>query len=311
MMLTFFFMDKRQKQVPCYSSTTANEALEFLTAMIGLKDPAGYMVYEVFKKIHPKTKKEEVVERSLLYNEILSDSLAKFYQFEQAFNEISKGEAEAKAYFLVKRKLFLNARALSDNRVENLLMFHQISPEIASGELSADFEEICDLSGISLQLKHGDFQPGRDHDHFEFMPDHVFHQRGTAEWKEDIDRSYKELKGVDQDELRAKYLQICKQLTFYGYKMIPAKHSSTWNMPSDIYLGIAQAGVFFLSSKTKEAFYSFSYLEILTHTSSPTTLLLGFDSGDEIELLTSHGDEAISLILDYKYLEFQENKNVH
>ena len=153
-MQIFHFLDGRQKQIPCYSSTNAAEALEFLVGMIGLRDPAGYMIYEVFKKVNIRTKKEEIVgqylgllidrfpstsanssynfflitERSLMFNEILGDSLSKFYQFEQAFKVAGVPLAgdDVKAYMLVKRKLFLNARQVTDDRNENLLMFHQV-----------------------------------------------------------------------------------------------------------------------------------------------------------------------------------------
>src|SRR3990167_5532772 len=102
--------------------------------MIGLKEEQkGYMVYEVYK-IYNKfnQSKFQFVERSLLHFEILCNSLSKFEEFKKTYNEhclsISPDSSSFSidCYFLVKRKLFLFSRSLSNNNAEINLLFHQV-----------------------------------------------------------------------------------------------------------------------------------------------------------------------------------------
>src|SRR3990167_5105238 len=123
-MQTFYFMDGRQKQIPIYASTTSKEAFEFLLQMIALKDNKGYIVYEVYKTINKDTQQADFVERSLLYSEILCDSLRKFEEFRIQCSQNPSLDVET--YFLVKRKLFLNPRVLSSDPVEINLLYHQV-----------------------------------------------------------------------------------------------------------------------------------------------------------------------------------------
>lgn len=121
----FHFCDGKQKQIPIYSSTTSEEALEFLLQMVGLKNPVGYMVYESFSIVDKTSNSNEIqtIERSLLESEVICTSLSKFHQFKLFFE--GKSHLEVETCFFVKRKLFLD-QDISDP-VEQSLMFHQVS----------------------------------------------------------------------------------------------------------------------------------------------------------------------------------------
>ena len=116
-------MDGRQKKVPIYSSTTAMESLEFLLQMVGLKNPEGYMVYEHYVVLNKKTNRTDIIERSLLYSEVLCNSLSKFEALELAYPE---EEFHLETSFLIKRKLFLLPRKISNDPVEIALQFQQV-----------------------------------------------------------------------------------------------------------------------------------------------------------------------------------------
>ena len=120
----FYFLDGRQKKVPVYSSTTAMESLEFLLQMVGLKDQEGYMIYEHYVVVNKRTQHTEVMERSLLYSEVICNSLSKFKELENAY---SKETFHLETSFLIKRKLFLTPRKMPSDPVEITLQFHQVS----------------------------------------------------------------------------------------------------------------------------------------------------------------------------------------
>lgn len=114
------------------------------------------------------------------------------------------------------------------------------------------------------------------------------------------------LVGVGKEEAKNMFLQFCTQLPFYGFHIFPVKHhSSSWKMPTDVFIAIHISGIFFLSAG-KEVFYSFPFIAAQTHTATPFTLLIGFDNNQNIELRTNKGDEIISLIIDYKYFHFSK-----
>lgn len=58
-------------------------------------------------------------------------------------------------------------------------------------------------------------------------------------------------------------------------------------------------------SHKKQIYYQFQFLDITTHSSTPHTVSLGFES-NELILRTTKGDEILSLIIDYKYHRLKE-----
>mgnify|MGYP005996093445 CR=1 FL=1 len=135
------------------------------------------------------------------------------------------------------------------------------------------------------------------------VPENIRNRHTNSYWRRELDELHKELIGVSKEEAKQMYFQFCVQLPFYGFHVFPARHSSSWDMPGNIYIAIHVNGIFFLSAG-KEVYYSFPFLEVLTHTSTPYTLQISFDNNQSIELRTNKGDEIISLIIDYKYFEF-------
>lgn len=89
--------------------------------MTGLKDSQGYMIYEMYKVTDKHKKSEEIVERSLLYSEVLCNSLSKSEEFKNYYAD--KQNVTVEFYFLVKRKLFLDSTI---DRAEYSLLFHQV-----------------------------------------------------------------------------------------------------------------------------------------------------------------------------------------
>lgn len=116
-------MDDKQKQIPIYSSTTAEEALEFLLQMIGLKDSTGFMIYESYQITDERKNQSQTVDRSLLFSEVICTSLSKFNQFVTSF--ANKPHITVNTRFVVKRKLFLPFQQIT-NPIEDRLMFAQV-----------------------------------------------------------------------------------------------------------------------------------------------------------------------------------------
>ena len=120
LMEIFHFVDSKQKQIPFYSSTTYEEALEFLLQMTGLSNAVGYMVYEQYLITDEIKGESQTVERSLLASEVICTSLSKFEAFKSSFD--NKPHIKADGRFLIKRKLFLG----NIEKNEENLLFHQV-----------------------------------------------------------------------------------------------------------------------------------------------------------------------------------------
>ena len=126
LMEVFHFMDGKQKQIPIYSSTTAEEALEFLLQMVGLAGAKGYMIYESY--LLQNETESETIERSLLNSEVICTSLSRFHLFQSSFQH--RDDYKPSTRFVVKRKLFLPDVPSSPS--EDHLMFHQASHFLSS-----------------------------------------------------------------------------------------------------------------------------------------------------------------------------------
>jgi hypothetical protein len=110
---------------------------------------------------------------------------------------------------------------------------------------------------------------------------------------------------VSVQDARDMFMQIVRQLPFYGFHLFPITHSSNWNMPQSVYIGINLAGIFFLSA-TKQVYRSFSFLDVVSHVSTPYVIQLAFEGGQSILCKTICGDEITSLLIDYKYAELKK-----
>ena len=124
------------------------------------------------------------------------------------------------------------------------------------------------------------------------------------EWQDDIVVEYSKLNDSNADQAMERYLNHCTQLPFYGYHLFQVTHHSEWQMPMTVYLAINLEGLHFMSAE-KETFFSFSFLEVTSHVSSPYGLQLGFDDGRSITVKTIKGDEIVSIFIDYKYFELK------
>ena len=156
MMQVFHFLDGKQKQVPIYSSTTAMESLEFLLQMVGLKDAEGYMVYESYQLT--STARVETTLRSLLYSELLCNSLSKFRELETSYRDKN---VTLTTSFVIKRKLFLSPRLPPADPVEVRLQFHQTAENIRNGSLLVKERDALVLCALEQQILFGDFNPER------------------------------------------------------------------------------------------------------------------------------------------------------
>ena len=154
----FYFLDGKQKQIPVYSSTTATEALEFLLQMVGLKDNQGYMVYEQFVVKNKKNKKVDTIERSLLYSEVLCNSMSKFEELKACY---SKEDCDVETSFIIKRKLFLTPRKMPNDPVEKQLLYHQARKNILYGQLLVTEQDALILCALEMQEQSGDFDSSR------------------------------------------------------------------------------------------------------------------------------------------------------
>ena len=135
------------------------------------------------------------------------------------------------------------------------------------------------------------------------MPSDIYPHHSVREWKKLLTERHEELAGVSADDARNAFLDICKQLPFYGFHLFHVTTVQTqgdWKLPQKFLLGISQAGVFCLNS-SKEIYHSFAFLDILYYSSTATAVELSLADGRNISANTNKGEEVISLIIDYKY----------
>ena len=138
----------------------------------------------------------------------------------------------------------------------------------------------------------------------ELLPSNIRHQKTEQNWRIALQEHHEGLVGVSQEEARRMYMLYCIQLPFFGFHLFSVRHASDWDLPSDFYVAINVSGLFFCSAD-KEVYFSFPFMDVITHLSTPFSLQIGFDNNQQLEMRTNAGDEIISLIIDYKYAELK------
>ena len=166
-------------------------------------------------------------------------------------------------------------------------------------------EDAIIIAALELQIKYGDYVPGRSYTAKELIPINIRHHRSEKDWKKEIDEIHHKLLGLDKDHAKESYLYYCSQLPFFGYHLFPVRYNGNWKMPNNVYIGINVAGIFFLSAD-KDVYYGFSFMEVKAHSCNANSLKLIFDC-DSVQVYSNKGDEIISLLIDYKYYHLKED----
>ena len=75
-------------------------------------------------------------------------------------------------------------------------------------------------------------------------------------------------------------------VTHHNSNSVSNNGNQDWNLPDQLFIAINLNGLFLLSDKNEEIFYSFAYLELLRQRSTPTALILTFEGVDDLVLHT-------------------------
>jgi len=217
--------------------------------------------------------------------ENVPNALGKFELFSSAYSADPTVTATAK--LVVKRKLFLTPNVLSEDPVENRLLYYQACDDIHRCTLPCSIEDAEILAALRLQAEFSDFDEDKFAKHEKLVYVHSFiHSlmprsfvRGACTcslardvaplcsledylpetlvalypshpWMQLIKHQYATMTGMKAEEARTYYLQYCQELPLYGFHLFVVEHredASVWHMPKQFRVAVNVSGIYFIA----------------------------------------------------------------
>lgn len=322
------------RSLVCDSSTTVPEVYRLVCRKVGLKDPRGWAVFEVFDKL----------ERSLVATDMVADEYSKLQQYELAEKQNELSDQKEVDYsrgfkFMFRKKLHLDPRELSDDNVENHLLYHQTVQDFLDDRLPCDEKDAKILGSLLLQFD-GDYTPpvktpeqleeeakieaqkqegifdeellkavDTEIDLYSVVPKQVVltSEKDELEWDKELIELHKALKGMPHDKCQRLFLQHAKKLPLFGTTVYSVTHRSNLDMPAQVGLAVAIDGIMFVDPETQQVIRGISLPVIERIEFDRQQLRLFFDTtseeGSDLEkkmvILTKQAIELKSLIHEY------------
>ncbi|XP_065191822.1 unconventional myosin-XV-like [Sycon ciliatum] len=152
------------------------------------------------------------------------------------------------------------------------MLYHQLQPDIARANLIALPEGNMELRVHQMLVLLAALQHRiTDHDIAPFkaqvaklLPPSVVHMSSPEEWVAAVVQDWdKSAKRLSPDAARRRYLNEAMKFSLYGSCFFPIKHCSDVNIRGECLMAISKTGVHFLSHKTREAFLTYAFSDIV------------------------------------------------
>ena len=333
--INIHFLGGQMKSISADSSTTMEEVFGAIVRKIGLADPRGWAVFEVY----------EDVERGLLDQDLLGDRLATIdlailgHQLRTWTNDLE--DEDSRGYkFYFKKKLYIDPRSECVDDIEKRLMYYQVRDDFWQDRIICEEKEML---RVAVLLLHGEQGPvdydaliaerdakleeGRQKgiyaqddemympvvDPYKWLPRILVSasDKLEREWEEELIRLHRLIMQVPQLDARDLFLSACRQLPLFGLTVFSTEHKSDWDIPAKTGVGIGVEGVFFMNPKTKEVSHHYPLWSVQRCYYDKEAFYLFFDfkgTQSNIKLFTKEGVEMDDLL--NSYLEFLKDGSV-
>lgn len=298
-----FFADEAGRAVFADSAMTSQELLLILANKIGLRDPSGYALYEVYNRL----------ERSLPSNGKVADALARAERLHENLSQLESGVGAFDWRLMFKKRTNVDGGTLYDDPIGNTLLFHQYRREILAGSIPCTVREAVELGAIMLQLDVGNFDPGRNLQDLlpKLIPKRLARDLSSNEWCRAIAEEHSRYEDRTPDESVLLFLHRFARLPYEGSTIFTVSLVSadlSTSLPPEFEIAVSHEGVKFYLLEVNRLLrlIPFHFLNsTCVSTTDPPVLQLAFtEEGTErvLEVSCRGAADLCSLVDEYKVL---------
>ncbi|CAF3943400.1 unnamed protein product [Rotaria sp. Silwood2] len=239
--------------------------------------------------------------------EVSIPSNSYFFDFLTQLRGHDKKKLDYKVHF--RRKLWVDIIPGEDKQADCMIHFYQERDNYMLGLHKSEVEEAANLAALLGRAERGRGAP--EANLTTFIPAYLIKVTTQSDWAKKIYVAAGNLRDVNEDDAKLRFLQHVSAWPTYGTTMYPIKNETEGEFPEDIYICINQNGVEILDADTKEFLAKFPYYN-LNFNSNAISLFLEVRLGRSSKKYTFDteiGDVIGDLIDDYMKLAEHEEKN--
>ncbi|RDD47470.1 Unconventional myosin heavy chain 6 [Trichoplax sp. H2] len=314
LMCQFYLMDCKSVVIEYELYHTASDVTKLLAKAIGLQNYDGWALYESTPDADSYIRGHEFLVDVLAQWEIDNRTSAIMRNYntqtkERPVEVLGAGDAR----FILRKRIFLNPKALPQDLVEHHLIYAQAVHDIIKEDKFPITNKVAfQLAGLQAQVCYGDYVSSRKDRYtqpFDFLSSRII-ENSNAQRMEDISKAIAQAHkdyGYGLSEIQAKviYLTCIKQYQLYGATLFEVTYKGFWMYPNHIYLAVDHIGFKFVNYHKKEILASYPYSALdhigIDFEHSVLTLNVITQENDHRCFMfeTNHKDCIASLIVSY------------
>lgn len=230
-----------------------------------------------------------------------------FFDFLTQLRGHDKRKLDYQVHF--RRKIWVDIIPGEDKNADCALHFYQERENYLLGLHTLEVDEAANLAALLGKADRGKGAP--EANLANFVPDYLIKTVSQSEWSKKIYSASNNLREVNDDEAKIRFLKHVSAWSTYGSTMYRIKNETEQEFPEDIFISINQNGLNILDAKTKEVLAKYAYYN-LSYSSNAISLFLEVRQGRSAKKYTFDteiGDVIGDLIDDYMKLTEADGKN--
>ncbi|CAF3603065.1 unnamed protein product [Adineta steineri] len=229
-----------------------------------------------------------------------------FFDFLTQLRGHDKKKLDYKIHF--RRKLWIDIIPGEDKQADSLIHFYQERDNYMLGLHKLEVDEAANLAALLGKADRGKGAP--EANLANFVPGYLIKSASTSEWSKKIYTASGNIRDVNDEEAKVRFLKHVAAWPTYGTTMYPIKNETEGEFPEDIYICVNQNGLNILDANTKEFVATYPYYN-LNYNSNAISLFLEVRLGRSSKKYTFDteiGDVIGDLIDDYMKIAENEGK---
>ncbi|CAF4321367.1 unnamed protein product, partial [Adineta steineri] len=148
-----------------------------------------------------------------------------------------------------RRKLWIDIIPGEDKQADSLIHFYQERDNYMLGLHKLEVEEAANLAALLGKADRGKGAP--EANLANFVPGYLIKSASTSEWSKKIYTASGNIRDVNDEEAKVRFLKHVAAWPTYGTTMYPIKNETEGEFPEDIYICVNQNGLNILDANTK------------------------------------------------------------
>ena len=278
-------LDNTDCRVRINHVSTFGEMMSDLALQIGLKDTAGWAVYEE----HSANENINVLKHS----DYIFDIVTKWQQLSTMKTFLISNdlviEGSELSRLVLKRRLFYPSKLFTDSVSFNLT-YYQLFNDVMGGLYPVNDKMAFKLSGLIALIEHGDFDKQSlflYDDISKFIPKQLHSHLTEDQWRRGIIEYHKVMSRKRSIKAKVMYIDALSNYPFFGSTFFKAKYKGFWQHSQNVLLGVSHRRLYILL-KDMTIIDRFTYAEISRFSGSKDSITFSFKRTAASEQSSSH-----------------------